>query len=479
MTPDQPISLAVCVLGCVLSLVLPRRWAFSPLALIMCAYPSLLLIPPKQLSLSPARVVGLVLLMRCLLSEEIRSRFKWKLVDTMAAVYFLLLTIGLLINLKPDVAINNRAGFFLSAMVPFWCIRFLVTDKEAFYNIIKTWLWAALPLAFLGLYQMKTGVSPYFQIMQYQPLWEKIVATIRHKRAFMGEMHYRAFAPFMQFIMFGWFFAILFAPATTLFWQKRSLFPWVIPWVCLPLGVISSISSGPMMLSALSFGIVAMFPLRAYWKQFAALGFVAWLIPTLFSNRSLMEIIASFGSDPLSSYYRVALERFFMREGGMGGRWFAGWGDIPLTPFNDLCIHWIWLLVVHGVIGLVGFYGFMASAGWHLWKGKEKAQTMEDQWLMWSLMATLLASIGGMLIVTLFSEMYFIYHAFLGIVANADLMVGGGGGGKGAGRMRIVDVLTERNGEKVILRYHLKPGQKLALVQPTGEVNEEAATVPK
>ena len=29
--------------------------------------------------------------------------------------------------------------------------------------------------------------------------------------------------------------------------------------------------------------------------------------------------------------------------------------------------------------------------------------------------------------------------------------------------MRIVDVLTERNGEKVILRYHLKPGQKLKL----------------
>jgi hypothetical protein len=158
----------------------------------------------------------------------------------------------------------------------------------------------------------------------------------------------------------------------------------------------------------------------------------------------------------------------------MSGHWVGGWGDVPLTPFNDLCIHWIWLLVVHGIIGVVGFYGFVAAAGWHLWKGKAKAHTMEDQWLMWALMATLLASLGGMLIVTLFSEMYFIYHAFLGIVANADLMVGGG---KGAGRIRIVDVLTEQNGEKVILRYRLKPGQKLALVRPAEsitEVREEA-----
>ena len=32
MTPDQPITFAVTALGCVLSLILPRKWALLPLA---------------------------------------------------------------------------------------------------------------------------------------------------------------------------------------------------------------------------------------------------------------------------------------------------------------------------------------------------------------------------------------------------------------------------------------------------------------
>jgi hypothetical protein len=476
MTPDQPLSLAIAVLGSILCLILPRRWAIVPLALSICAYPSTLLVPPQAMSLSPQRIIALVLIARCLLQSSIRKEFHWRLVDSAAVLYFTLITVSLLLTQKPAEVINNRAGFFLSALVPFWCVRFLIIDRQSLYCLLKGWLCAAVPLACLGLYQMQTGKSPYFSIMQYGLLWGYVKDRITDKRLFLGVMRFRAFAPFLQFIMFGWFFAILVTPCTNLFWEKRKIFPWIIPWLFLPLGVITSISSGPMSGAAISFAIALAFPLRRYWKFAVGAVALAYLVTMFGSNRGLMEIIASFGTmDPLSSWYRVSLQRYTLSQGGMKGHWFAGYGEVPLVyaEFHDLCIHWIWLLVIHGVMGLVGFYSLVAASAWSLWKGKAKAQSTQDHWLLWTLMATLIASLLGMLLVTLFSEMYFIYHMFLAILANSDIIIGksaGAGGGTSPG-LRQVMVLVEQNGKKVAYRYALKPGQRLALVQPAPETS--------
>jgi hypothetical protein len=69
-----------------------------------------------------------------------------------------------------------------------------------------------------------------------------------------------------------------------------------------------------------------------------------------------------------------------------------------------------------------------------------------------------MASIMSMFVVSLFAEMYFIYHMFLGVLANTPILVGGG--------TRHVGVLAEVDGKPVILRYALKQGQRLAIVQP-------------
>jgi hypothetical protein len=100
----------------------------------------------------------------------------------------------------------------------------------------------------------------------------------------------------------------------------------------------------------------------------------------------------------------------------------------------------------------------MGACAWQLWVAKPKATSIEDQWLVWSLLAVWIASVMSMFVVSLFGEMYFIYHMFLGLMANAPIMVGGG--------LRHVGVLAEVDGKKVLLRYALKPGQRLAIVTP-------------
>src|SRR5947208_395381 len=79
--------------------------------------------------LTVQRVIGLVLIIRCLTTPSVRNRFKWNIVDSTAVFYFAMLTISMIITRGPATGINNRGGFFLSALVPFWCVRFLVVDK--------------------------------------------------------------------------------------------------------------------------------------------------------------------------------------------------------------------------------------------------------------------------------------------------------------------------------------------------------------
>ena len=75
----------------------------------------------------------------------------------------------------------------------------------------------------------------------------------------------------------------------------------------------------------------------------------------------------------------------------------------------------------------------------------------------------LVSSMFAMQLVALFAEMFFIYHMFLGLVANTMVICGSEGGGQ---TDRSVGVLAEMDGRQVLLRYRLKPGQKLALVRP-------------
>src|SRR3954469_10786833 len=212
LTPDKPYSIAVLIICGTLVYVLPLRYALVPLALSISMYPSNLLLPPDNIGLTPQRVIGFILLLRCLTTPAVRSKFKWGLADSAAAFYFVMLTVSMVITRGPATAINNRGGFFLSAMVPFWCVRFLITDKESFYALVKAWIWCGVPLIIGGVYQHLTGNHPLFELMQYGV--PKILAIKSQRvgvdtRVIFGAVRFRASCPFLQCIMFGWFFALL------------------------------------------------------------------------------------------------------------------------------------------------------------------------------------------------------------------------------------------------------------------------------
>ena len=471
MTPDQPISLAIAVFCSILCCTLPLRSAIVPLCVAICAYPTNVNVPPPQMQLTVARVVGLVLLLRCIFTAEVRERFKWSLVDSVAILYFGMLVSAQIMTGEAGAAINKQSGFFISALVPFFCVRLLIVDRPSLYMFFKGFLWASLPLTFMALYQSNTGTSPYKTIMENGILWAEINAQWVEIRPFLGMSMHRASAPFQQCIMYGWFFAIQLPWCTNLYFQKKTMKGWIIPWLILPLGTIATVSSGPMMMVALSFGFLALFKVRHKWKAIFGSAAAVYLAMALFAKRGVMEIVSSFGLDPTSGYYRVNLLNFMLAKSAspkngafnpMAGHWLEGFGVIPkqFDDFHDLCIQWIFLTVYNGLLGAVGFYLFVAACSWCLWKANKRANGLADQWLCWSLFAILIASLLAMQLVALFAEMYFIYHMFLGLVANSVLICGS------EQNERSVGVLAEMDGKQVLLRYRLKPGQSLALVRP-------------
>ena len=469
MTPDQPISLAIAVFCSILCCTLPRRSAIIPLCVVMCAYPGNVMVPPPTMQMTVQRVVGLALILRCVISADTRKQFKWMWVDSAAVVYFSLLVGSQMMTTETGAAINKQMGFFISAFVPFYCVRFLIIDRASLYQFFKGFLWAALPLVPTALYQSNTGDSPYRTIMSNGILWKEIYSQWREIRPFMGIPMHRAAAPFQQAIMYGWFFAIQVPWCTNLYFEKKKLMPWIIPCLILPLGTIATVSSGPMMMVSLSFVFLAMFPVRHKWKGiFGTIGAI-FLATSLLAKRGVMEIVSSFGLDPTSGYYRVNLLNFVLGKSvnngsfdPMAGHWLEGFGKIPdsFGLLHDLCIQWIFLTVYNGLMGASGFYLFVVACAWNLWRANKKANGLADQWLVWSLFAILCASLLAMQLVALFAEMFFIYHLFLGLCANAIIICGS------ESSERTVGVLAEMDGKQVMLRYRLKPGQRLALVRP-------------
>ena len=453
--------------------MLPVRSCIVPLCVAMCAYPTNVSVPPPAMQLTVGRVVGLALILRCITSSEIRHQYKFLLVDVAATIYFGLLLLSQIMNTEAGAgaAINKQAGFFISAFIPFFCVRFLVVNRDTLYVFLRGFLWTAFVLAFFAIYQSKTGDSPFRTIMQNGILWREISFQWAEIRKFVGMPLYRASAPFQQCIMFGWFFAIQVPWCTNLYFEKMSLNPWVFALMMLPVGTIATVSSGPMMMVSLSFVFLAMFPIRRFWKPIFGSAFGAVAIISATSKRGLMEIVSSFGLDPASGYYRVNLMNYTLNKSAtpkaglwnpMEDHWVWGYGMIPpaYDEFRDLCIQWIFLTVYNGLVGCAGFYLLVICCSANLWRANKKSSQLRDHWLCWSLFAVLIASMLAMQLVALFAEMFFIYHMFLALCANTYLICGS------QPEERVVGVLAEMDGKQVLLRYRLKPGQRLGLVRP-------------
>jgi len=264
-----PLGLTLLIVSCILVLVLPRRWALTPVIILTCFMTGGQLIIVANLSFTMLRVLLLFAWMRAIFRGEL-ARLKLNSIDKVLIAW---VVAGFLIYValwRDFVAFQYKLGFAYNAIGLYFLFRFLVWDREDVLRAIKILALLSIPLAAFMSFEKITGQNP-FAVLGGVPEW----TVIREGRL-------RCQGPFAHPILAGSFGAGLFALFMGLWWQGRSRLLALGGMVSAVLVAITSGSSGPVgAILAGALGLM-LWPLRTYMKAMRRGVILGLLVAQLF-----------------------------------------------------------------------------------------------------------------------------------------------------------------------------------------------------
>jgi MFS family permease len=433
---------------------------------LLCWYSAWQPVDIGGIHLTAPRIVIPILIWRATTERAIMMRFRWQLVDTAV----ILLTVGELAAgfYTTDIGalLQNRAGTIFDTTLVYFAARLIIVTPQEYMRFLKGMLVIAAPLAALGLYQAVTGSNPWGVFVNQGAAFEgdSVMSEWVENSRRMG--FYRANVNFPHSITFGFFFALL-VPAAAGVWQyltseKRRGF--LILLAGTGVGMLTSMSAGPLLGGAMATAFIIAWPFRAYWKIFVALVVLSLVAVDIVSNRDWYDVLGWYLTfNPQTAGYRIQVIQEAL-GGGMADHWVAGYGII--TPSNigeviknwrhtDITNHYILELLRFGLLGTIPFIAVLVLALRNLRRGFLTARSIEQKWLMWCLAAGIAATMASMFSACWEGQGYNLFFAILGMAATAPDMVrstaprrlayapdpcltaeGVGAGGRGGARVR-------------------------------------------
>jgi hypothetical protein len=419
----QALTVTLAVILACLVVLIPRAHAFSVYVITLLFYPVYLVVQLGSLDVSAARVVVMVLLLRCLLNIRFRASFKWNWLDrwvTFAAVTNLCIA---LIGWKMPMsnALQNESGHITDTYFAYLVVRFCLTDYRAIVTSIKWIAIALIPLAILGVIESYTGWAPYYNLVVYCP-WLQIVEPALSERTGF----YRAIGPFNHPIMFGAAF-IMFLPLV--YWLRHQTGHWRI-WsyvtvAFLAIGAFSSMSSGPVMMLFISIGFLAVERAKYLLKPLIICAVSGCFIIGIISNRPFYHVIASY-ADPLggSGWHRAALidlaikhfnEWWFLGYGGQDPHWGKSLG----MSWTDITNNYIVAGVKYGLVGIITLCGILTVGIRTLIQLHNSTKTpllKSWYWALGAIFVTLVISFNSF---CLFGQAETLFYCILGFVGSS------------------------------------------------------------
>ena len=238
----QGVTLIIAIILSVLALTLRPRHALVVYITGLLWYPSFLAISIGTIDIMVGRIVVVVLLLRCLSNDRIRSKFKWSRLDTWVA-YSMMVYVGVVLVTRPTFpAIENRGGFVMDTWLAYMVARFIITDRAELISVIKCVSIVLIPLAILGCIEALTGWQPFVPLRRFRP-WnpEFGITNVGSRWGFT-----RAIGPFSHPILFGGGFAMFLPLIYYLRHEKDHWRRLAYPLSAVAVvGALSSMSSGP------------------------------------------------------------------------------------------------------------------------------------------------------------------------------------------------------------------------------------------
>lgn len=359
-------TLLIALLASILVLRLKPALAYGVFLCTILLYPSYLVVRLGILDISVGRIVITVLLLRCIFTQDISKRFTWNRLDSWVLSFLVISFAMPMIAGKTEVMkiLENKAGFMMDTFFAYYAARYCITSQRDLIKTLKVTCIPLVILAIIGILESVGSWQPYLPLKRFRP-WE--VLSVDEANPRFGFI--RAAGPYGTPINLGNTFAMLLPLVYLLrfesgVWKKGV---YVILFFVV-LGVLSSVSSGPLVL--LSFVVFALCLERE--KKIAKPLLLFFIFSCIFiaivSNRPFYHVLVSY-INPLggTGWHRaklidLAIEHFdkwwLVGYGGVD----PGWGPALGRRWTDITNHFIYIGVQNGFAGLVAFIGFFVLA---------------------------------------------------------------------------------------------------------------------
>jgi len=362
----QAVTLSIAVAASLLVLVLRPAKAFAIYITVLLWYPTYLVVRFGPLDISAVRIVVFVLLMRCLLDPSIRKDFKWSRLDSWV-------TCGIIVGVVVPViassipamrTLENRLGRLPDTYFAYLAARFCLTGHRATMTAIKGVAVAVVPLAVVGMVESYTGWQSFNVLKAYCPWHHAVEPELNPRSGF-----YRAVGPFNHSIAYGVSLATLVPLIYCLRYEKDRWGKfWYLFLTVVVLGVLSSMSSGPLTMLGAVILCLALERFKYLTKPLLIAFAFSCVVVQIASNRSFYRVFVSY-VNPLggAGWHRakiidLAIEHFdewWLL--GYGGR-DPGWGASLGMTWTDITNHYVVTGVENGLLGIIAICGMLATA---------------------------------------------------------------------------------------------------------------------
>jgi hypothetical protein len=418
----EGITFIVAVLCSILVLVLRPAFALVTYIAALVWYPYYLTMRIGTLDISAARVVIAVLLLRCLVDEQIRKKFVWTRLDTCVTLS-MVVYVGIHCLTRPLLlALENRGGFLVDTWFAYMAVRLIVTDRATLISFVKGTSIVLTALAILGVAESITHTQPFLQLKLFRS-WRTPVENIAvHARWGLA----RAVGPFGHSIMFGSCF-VTFLP---LFWALRHqrdywgklAYPLSVIAV---LGALSSMSSGPWVMLIVMIFCLVMERYKRWVKHLFMTLAILCILAEVASNRPLHRVVIPYmnpaGGAGLhrARVIDLAIEHFDeWWLAGYGGR-DPGWGSWLSADYTDVTNQFIRAGVDYGILGIVALCAVLIQAFRSLSCASKETMETGLKSLYWSLGSVLISLIVIWMGVSFHGQGMSLSYLILGMIGSS------------------------------------------------------------
>lgn len=406
----ENVTLLVGLAAAAIVLVVPLRWCFLVYLVSLLYYPPYLRLMIFGCTISVGRLVIAVLLIRCLMDTRLLRNFHWIKLDTLIVVADVIYTAALLLA-AGDVAavLKQRAGIMLETTVTYFAARLIINDRASLVHFVKSVVIVLLGVAFLGIIEAGTTISPYNGLMGHRFNADNALGGTKFdsQEVIMGHGHegrwgfFRAQGAQSHPIIFGASF-VVFLPLIWKLFCSSERKQWHIPvFGIIALGGASSLSSTPFTGLIVAISGLAFERFKRWTKVVLLSGALFCVFIEFYSAKHhfyyvLLAKISSMGG---AGYDRGRLMDAAFRhlpEYWLTGYGFndPGWGpEVFRTDYTDVCINYIYIAVTYGIFGLFAYVAILCNLLGSLWRRYRMLFEGVDRDICWALIISVVTII--------------------------------------------------------------------------------------